>query len=149
MDVDENNSLNILQSSPSLMTANMSNKELSSVLSGSPPHSGRISPPITPQQQSSFIQREPTQESLELQIDYWPIFKHDFKEKGASKSADSKNSIKSAFRSLQVWRLPQNVHLGEPNNGLTLCFATKEKKQKQSRFLICVCWKTFLIFCKF
>ncbi|KAL5284951.1 PACS1 family protein [Megaselia abdita] len=133
VDIDENNAMNILQSSPSVITGNMSNKELSSVLSGSPPHSGRISPPapITPQQQSSFILREPTQESLELQIDYWPIFKHDLKEKGASKSADSKNSIKSAFRSLQVWRLPQNVHLGEPSNGLTLCFATKEKKQKQ------------------
>lgn len=129
--------MNILQSSPSVLTSNLSSKELSSVLSGSPPHSGRVSPPIpiTPQQQSSFILREPTQESLELQIDYWPIFKHDLKEKGASKSADSKNSIKSAFRSLQVWRLPQNVHLGEPNNGLTLCFATKEKKQKQSMIL--------------
>lgn len=134
MDIDDNNVLNILQSSPSVMISNLSSKELSSVLSGSPPHSGRTSPPIpiTPQQQSSFILKETTQESLELQIDYWPIFKHDLKEKGASKSADSKNSIKSTFRSLQIWRLPQNIHLGEPSNGLTLCFATKEKKQKQS-----------------
>lgn len=108
---------------------------MSNVLSGSPPHSGRVSPPIqiTPQQ-SSYIQREIYPESLELQIDYWPIYKHDLKEKGASKNTDSKNSIKSAFRSLQVWRLPQNSHLGEPSNGLTLSFATKEKKQKQSMF---------------
>ncbi|KAI8046844.1 hypothetical protein M5D96_003058 [Drosophila gunungcola] len=53
-----------------------------------------------------------------------------------SKGSDAggKNSIKSTFRNLQVWRLPQHAQqLGDMFNGLTVSFATKEKKQKQSK----------------
>lgn len=78
-------------------------------------------------------------EAVELQVDYWPVIRPgehlSSKDKSATKSGDQggKNSIKSTFRSLQVWRLPQNAQLGEISNGLTVSFATKEKKQKQSK----------------
>lgn len=81
-------------------------------------------------------------ESVELQVDYWPVMRpSDFasKDKGsATKSSDQggKNSIKSSFRNLQVWRLPQNAQMGDMTNGLTLSFATKEKKQKQCKLLL-------------
>lgn len=97
------------------------------LLSSSPPLSGRISPPMptTPSAQ--------VQEPLELQIDYWPILRpmSDNKEKNQNKAQDQgKNSIKSTFRSLQVYRLPLFPQSGDISNGLTVNFATKEKKQK-------------------
>lgn len=105
------------------------------ILSSSPPQSGRASPPGPPtpvavaQQSSSSIQ-----ESLELQVDYWPLARPatDAKEKSQSKGQDptGKNSIKSAFRQLQVWRLPLVPNNGDYPNGLTLSYTTKEKKQK-------------------
>lgn len=66
-------------------------------LSSSPP-SGRTSPPMptTPQMLTNH-------EPLELQIDYWPIMKPSMGDKSTNKSTDqSKNSIKSTFRNLQV-----------------------------------------------
>lgn len=87
----------------------------SSLLSGSPPQSGRTSPPSTPssahlfqqsqqQQQSQFQALQSAHESLELQIDYWPIVKPGTeKDRNQTKAIDQgKNSIKSTFRSLQV-----------------------------------------------
>uniref|UniRef100_A0A8W7PQM2 Phosphofurin acidic cluster sorting protein 2 n=1 Tax=Anopheles coluzzii TaxID=1518534 RepID=A0A8W7PQM2_ANOCL len=122
------------------------------MLSSSPPQSGRTSPPAsqTPSaiaqlqqkdlqqqqllQQSSSSSSSQVQESLELQVDYWPLARPNFdpKEKLLGKGQDpsGKNSIKSTFRHLQVWRLPQAPSFGEFTNGLTLSFATKEKKQK-------------------
>lgn len=128
-----------------------------SMLSSSPPN-GRLSPPTVMsssasqvvsgsgggstggggQQQSNLSampQQQSPQESYELQIDYWPIMlRTDSREaKSANKTIDQgKNSIKSTFRSLQVWRLP-------PAHGLTLLYSTKEKKQKSE----CgVCWRS-------
>lgn len=81
-------------------------------------------------------------ESVELQVDYWPIIRpgehSSSKDKSNTRSGDQggKNSIKSTFRSLQVWRLPQNAQLGEMTSGLTVSFATKEKKQKQSKLFV-------------
>jgi hypothetical protein len=70
----------------------------SSQLSSSPPNTGRASPtqPTTPMQ-----------ESLELQIDYWPLIRpNEVKEKKDAKSQDQgKNSVKSTFRNLQVIKL--------------------------------------------
>lgn len=109
------------------------------VLSSSPPQSGRASPPapLTP---ASILGQQASggssgaQESLELQVDYWPLARPilDVKEKSQSKGQDptGKNSIKSTFRHLQVWRLPLAPCNGEYTNGLTLSYATKEKKQK-------------------
>lgn len=53
------------------------------------------------QQQQQSIQQEP----LELQIDYWPIVRPgEIKDKSQTKGTDQgKNSIKSTFRSLQVY----------------------------------------------
>lgn len=110
-------------------------------ISSSPPLSGRMSPPMpTPPSSatSQREQREPTgsnaaaTESVELQVDYWPLVRPgDVKDKSISKGGDQgKNSIKSTFRNLQVWRLAQNAQMGEISNGLTVSFATKEKKQK-------------------
>ncbi|XP_058979640.1 phosphofurin acidic cluster sorting protein 1 isoform X3 [Musca domestica] len=123
------------------------------IVSGSPPQSGRISPPLqTPPSSASshrermgdsfsatpqHLQGNMFNEAVELQVDYWPIARpmdySSSKDKSAAKGGDQggKNSIKSTFRSLQVWRLPQNAQLGEISNGLTVSFATKEKKQKQ------------------
>lgn len=114
----------------------------SNILSSSPPASGRTSPPLplTPsqQQQQQLPQQQSSQqaqESVELQIDYWPVTRiGDTKDKLLMKGSDQgKNSIKSTFRNLQVWRIPHSLQLGEIPNGLTVCFATKEKKQKIMR----------------
>lgn len=92
------------------------------MLSSSPPQSGRTSPPAsqTPGaiaqlqqkdlqqqlQQSSSSSSSQVQESLELQVDYWPLARPNFdpKEKLLGKGQDpsGKNSIKSTFRHLQV-----------------------------------------------
>lgn len=91
---------------------------------------------------TSMPQQQSPQESYELQIDYWPIMPRttEAKEKSANKTIDQgKNSIKSTFRSLQVWRLPPYKQSGEllSAHGLTLLYATKEKKQKSKcRFVL-------------
>lgn len=68
-----------------------------SQLSSSPPNTGRMSPtqPSTPAS---------LQESLELQVDYWPFRPvGDGKDKSQSKSQDqSKNSVKSSFKNFHV-----------------------------------------------
>ncbi|XP_019553613.3 phosphofurin acidic cluster sorting protein 2 isoform X2 [Aedes albopictus] len=108
------------------------------ILSSSPPQSGRASPPA-PTTPAPIMQHQSNssgspQESVELQVDYWPLARPilDAKEKSQSKGQDQsgKNSIKSTFRHLQVWRLPLAPSNGEYTNGLTLSYATKEKKQK-------------------
>ncbi|XP_039971354.1 phosphofurin acidic cluster sorting protein 2 isoform X2 [Bactrocera tryoni] len=118
--------------------------------SGSPPQSGRISPPQqTPPTSANALrdrggdsintpttQSNAASESVELQVDYWPIIRpgdYTPKEKSITRGGDQggKSSIKSTFRNLQVWRLPQNAQLGEMSHGMTVNFATKEKKQKQ------------------
>lgn len=134
----------------------------SSILSSSPPN-GRLSPPTVmssqgggggqgggsssgqqQSQQSSLTampQQQSPQESYELQIDYWPVMqRNESKEaRSANKTVDQgKNSIKSTFRSLQVWRLsPCKQSAGEllSSHGLTLLYATKEKKQKSKGFI--------------
>ncbi|XP_063704052.1 phosphofurin acidic cluster sorting protein 2 isoform X2 [Culicoides brevitarsis] len=100
--------------------------------SGSPPQSGRNSPPMP----STPSSANNTQEAVELQIDYWPIARPiiEGREKGQTKDKDQgKNSIKSTFRNLQVWRLPPYPLTGEISSGLTLSYSTKEKKQKIMR----------------
>lgn len=75
-----------------------------SMVSGSPPQSGRSSPPMPTTPSSS---QGP--DSVELQIDYWPIVRPSVegKEKSQAKDKDQgKNSIKSQFRSLQVQSNP-------------------------------------------
>lgn len=95
----------------------------SNLLSGSPPHSGRTSPPVTPssvqmhhqqsyqqialphqqQQQSQSIQLQSQQEPMELQLEYWPIKPTIDKDKSQTKGSDQgKCSIKGTFRNLQV-----------------------------------------------
>lgn len=97
----------------------------SSLLSGSPPHSGRTSPPVTPssiqalhhqqsyqqivlphqqqQQQAQSFQLQSQQEPMELQLEYWPIKSTIDKDKSLAKGFDhGKCSIKGTFRSLQV-----------------------------------------------
>lgn len=133
LDLDESLSSALLQQS------------VGNALSSSPP-SGRTSPPIptTPQLLTNH-------EPLELQIDYWPIIKPG--DKAQNKSTDqSKNSIKSTFRNLQVirqtnfvrlifhylilhqvYRLPLYPQAGDASHGLIINYATKEKKQKSKK----------------
>lgn len=99
-------------------------------------------------------------EALELQIDYWPIMKLNAeKERIPTKAIDQgKSTIKSTFRSLQVividlcdvegsgfnWlsfaaqvcRLPLHPQSSEVPQGLTVNYATKEKKQKSTDILL-------------
>lgn len=77
----------------------MSQQSGGSLLSSSPPQSGRQSPPL-PTTPSPLAQ-----DPVELQIDYWPVVRpQDTKEKNQAKSSDQgKNSIKSTFRNLQVY----------------------------------------------
>lgn len=78
----------------------------SQTASGSPPQSGRNSPPMPSTPSSNQAN---AQEAVELQIDYWPIARPiiDGKEKSQNKDKDQgKNSIKSTFRSLQVHLYP-------------------------------------------
>ncbi|EDV42404.1 uncharacterized protein Dana_GF17970, isoform A [Drosophila ananassae] len=91
-------------------------------------------------QQQTFSGALAAAEAVELQVDYWPVVRpgeghaKESKSGSGSKGGDAggKNSIKSTFRNLQVWRLPQHAQqLGDMFNGLTVSFATKEKKQKQ------------------
>ncbi|KAH8306150.1 hypothetical protein KR018_002564 [Drosophila ironensis] len=91
-------------------------------------------------QQQTFSGSLAAAEAVELQVDYWPVVRpgemhaKESKSGSGSKGGDAggKNSIKSTFRNLQVWRLPQHAQqLGDMFNGLTVSFATKEKKQKQ------------------
>ncbi|EDW84541.1 uncharacterized protein Dwil_GK13084, isoform A [Drosophila willistoni] len=100
-----------------------------------------LSTPSSLQQQtfSGSLAGSPA-EAVELQVDYWPVVRpgeiHTKESKSGmsrgSESGGGKNSIKSTFRNLQVWRLPQHAQqLGDMSNGLTVSFATKEKKQKQ------------------
>lgn len=139
--------LNAITQNLSSSLQGVSTSASGTALSGSPPQSGRISPPLQTPPSSASSQREvcfgstPQQvgsESVELQVDYWPLIRPgehtSSKDKSNTRSGDQggKNSIKSTFRSLQVWRLPQNAQFGEMSNGLTVSFATKEKKQKQS-----------------
>lgn len=99
-----------------------------------------LSTPSSLQQQTFSGALAAAAEAVELQVDYWPLVRpgegHAKESKGStSKGSDAggKNSIKSTFRNLQVWRLPQHAQqLGDMFNGLTVSFATKEKKQKQS-----------------
>lgn len=83
------------------MSSSISQPGSANAASGSPPQSGRSSPPmpITP----SAVQSQ--HEAVELQIDFWPLARPiiDGKEKSQTKDKDQgKNSIKSTFRSLQV-----------------------------------------------
>lgn len=82
------------------MSNAMQQQSSASLISGSPP-SGRTSPPM-PLTPIVLTNQEP----LELQIDYWPIASKIMvgdKERSQTKGTDqSKNSIKSTFRNLQV-----------------------------------------------
>ncbi|CRK88259.1 CLUMA_CG002039, isoform A, partial [Clunio marinus] len=101
----------------------------STQLSSSPPNTGRVSP-------TQVSAPAPVQEQMELQVDYWPMLRPigDGRDKNQTKGMDQgKNSLKSTFRNLQVWRLPLFSQTGEFSNGMTLCFAAKEKKQKIMR----------------
>lgn len=116
VDLDESLLSGLLQQQQSQIIGN-------TLHSGSPPHSGRTSPPVTPSsanifqqpnyQQIALPQQQPItqqllqyqsqQEPLELQIDYWPINKPIIDKDKNQKAIDQgKNSIKGTFRSLQV-----------------------------------------------
>lgn len=70
-------------------------------------------------------------DAIGLQVDYWVAEK---RKDGERK--DAKNTLKSAFRSLQVSRLPSST-TGElqPNSGtMAMTVVTKEKNKKGEQF---------------
>lgn len=71
-------------------------------------------------------------ELLDLQVDYWsvPMTKADTGDRAEKLvKKDSKNSLKTAFRSVLVYRLPpQTCEL--PLSTLSMIMITREKKQK-------------------
>ena len=75
----------------------------------------------------------PVSEYMDLQLDYWIVSpKPDANEKEKSgKKEGNKNSLKTAFKSVSVHRLPQKSVNGEPlSSTLSMVVITKEKKQK-------------------
>ena len=69
-------------------------------------------------------------EFLELQLDYWTMERQgDLGPKDKLVKKDSKSSLKTTFKSVQVFRLPQASN-GESMGALSMMVVTKEKKQK-------------------
>ncbi|KAJ6217761.1 hypothetical protein RDWZM_008918 [Blomia tropicalis] len=74
-------------------------------------------------------------ESMDLQIDYWTSqskFNDASISANAKKNENSKFTLKTCFRNLQISRLP-NPGESSANNSLTLYYMIKEKKQKIMR----------------
>ena len=100
-------SLDLEESQSQVSQFNTSASTSGQVGSGSPPPSGRSSPPFpmpsTPSSITSSGAQQP--DVVELQIDYWPLVRplESKDNKGLVKGQEhGKNSIKSTFRNLQV-----------------------------------------------
>ena len=78
-------------------------------------------------------------ELLDLQVDYWsaPLTKADTGDRAEKLvKKDSKNSLKTAFRSVLVYRLPP-LTSELPLSTLSMVMITREKKQKSTLHVSC------------
>lgn len=64
-----------------------------------------------------------------LQVDYWLSQSAERRKEGEKRDANAKNTLKSAFRSVQVSRLPNDGEL-TPSVTMSMTVVTKEKNKK-------------------
>lgn len=74
----------------------------------------------------------PGVDAIGLQVDYWLASLADKRREGERRDAGCKNTLKSAFRSLQVTRLPGGctIDLQAQVNTMAMTVVTKEKNKK-------------------
>ncbi|XP_071501473.1 phosphofurin acidic cluster sorting protein 2-like isoform X1 [Diadema antillarum] len=95
---------------------------------GTPPPSPAVSTTTVPQGSSTGGGAAPSTspptssggELLDLQVEYWPM----------SGSKKDKSSLKTAFRSLTVYRLPSTSETPSGSSALSMVVVTKEKNKK-------------------
>lgn len=71
-------------------------------------------------------------DAIGLQVDYWLASLAEKRREGERRDTGCKNTLKSAFRSLQVSRLP-GASVSEPHapvNTMSMTVVTKEKNKK-------------------
>ncbi|XP_032871120.1 phosphofurin acidic cluster sorting protein 1-like [Amblyraja radiata] len=68
-------------------------------------------------------------EAMGLQVDYWLSQSAERRKEGEKRDANAKNTLKSAFRSVQVSRLPNDGEL-TPSVTMSMTVVTKEKNKK-------------------
>ncbi|XP_048883928.1 phosphofurin acidic cluster sorting protein 1-like [Brienomyrus brachyistius] len=94
-----------------------------------PPSSPSMSAGLSVQGSPSM---SPGVDAIGLQVDYWLASLADKRREGERRDAGCKNTLKSAFRSLQVTRLPGGcaIDLQAPVNTMAMTVVTKEKNKK-------------------
>ncbi|XP_055487519.1 phosphofurin acidic cluster sorting protein 1-like, partial [Leucoraja erinacea] len=106
--------------------------------STSPPHSASSAhvkeavstPPSSPSMSGGLSTTSPGGgEAMGLQVDYWLSQSAERRKEGEKRDANAKNTLKSAFRSVQVSRLPNDGEL-TPSVTMSMTVVTKEKNKK-------------------
>ncbi|XP_063957530.1 phosphofurin acidic cluster sorting protein 2-like [Lytechinus pictus] len=112
----------------SLLSSSPPSSAKDKVDGSTPPPSPAVSTTTVPQSSSSSTSVTPTSpptpsgnsELLDLQVEYWPM----------SGSKKDKSSLKTAFRSLTVYRLPSTSEAPAATAALSMVVVTKEKNKK-------------------
>ncbi|ELU12912.1 hypothetical protein CAPTEDRAFT_112775 [Capitella teleta] len=113
--------------------------------SNTPPNSPNVNQPLPGMQ--SFASTPPSTENVDLQLDYWTVQSKVAELPSLDRMTDrlqkkdSKSSLKTTFRSVQVLRLPQSIsalscaslHPLDSTSTLSMTVVTKERKQKIMR----------------
>ncbi|XP_072102177.1 phosphofurin acidic cluster sorting protein 1a isoform X2 [Mobula birostris] len=110
------------------------------VPSTSPPHSASSAhvkealstPPSSPSMSGGLSSTSPGGsggEAMGLQVDYWLSQSVERRKEGEKRDANAKNTLKSAFRSVQVSRLPNGGEV-TPSVTMSMTVVTKEKNKK-------------------
>ncbi|XP_041468725.1 phosphofurin acidic cluster sorting protein 2-like isoform X2 [Lytechinus variegatus] len=115
----------------SLLSSSPPSSAKDKVDGSTPPPSPAVSTTTVPQSSSSSTSVTPTSpptpsgnsELLDLQVEYWPM----------SGSKKDKSSLKTAFRSLTVYRLPSTSEAPAATAALSMVVVTKEKNKKMMR----------------
>ncbi|XP_067877602.1 phosphofurin acidic cluster sorting protein 1-like isoform X2 [Heterodontus francisci] len=106
--------------------------------STSPPHGSSSSlvkeasstPPSSPSMSGGLSTVSPSGgEAMGLQVDYWLSQSVEKRKEGEKRDINVKNTLKSAFRSVQVSRLPNGGEL-TPSVTMSMTVVTKEKNKK-------------------
>ncbi|XP_078064262.1 phosphofurin acidic cluster sorting protein 1-like, partial [Mustelus asterias] len=106
--------------------------------STSPPHGSSSTlvkeasstPPPSPSMSGNLLTASPGGgEAMGLQVDYWLSHSAEKRKEGEKRDVNVKNTLKSAFRSVQVSRLPNGGEL-TPSITMSMTVVTKEKNKK-------------------
>ncbi|XP_076129848.1 phosphofurin acidic cluster sorting protein 1a isoform X2 [Alosa pseudoharengus] len=104
--------------------------------SASSPLKDAVTPPPSPSLSGLAVMGSPIMahgmDAIGLQVDYWAATAPDKRKEGERREAGTKNTLKSAFRSLQVSRLPSSssAELQHLANTMAMTVVTKEKNKK-------------------